>query len=49
LERGSRYVTTIYLREVITGPDWIDLDEEDFTREAARLAELVFTISEVPK
>jgi len=48
LERGSRFVTTIYLRGVITGPDWIDLGEEDFTLEAAKLAELVFTVSEVP-
>ncbi len=31
VERGSRFVTTIYLRGVITGPDWIDLGEEDFT------------------
>lgn len=49
VERGSRFVTTIYLRGVITGPDWIDLGEEDFTREAANLAELVFTLSEVPR
>jgi hypothetical protein len=48
MERGSRFLTTIYLRGVITGPDWIDLGEEDFTREAAKLAELVFTVSEVP-
>ncbi len=48
VERGSRFVTTIYLRGVITGPNWIDLGEEDFTREAAKLAELVFTVSEVP-
>jgi hypothetical protein len=48
IERGPRFVTTIYLREVVTGPNWIDLGEEDFTREAAKLAELVFTVSEVP-
>lgn len=37
LERGSRFVTTIYLREVITDPNWIDLGE-DFTKEAAKLS-----------
>ena len=46
-ERGSRFITTIYLREVITGPNWIDLGDEDFTKDAAKLAELVFTVSEV--
>jgi hypothetical protein len=30
-------------------PEWIDLGDEDFTREAAKLAELVFTVSEVPR
>ena len=48
MERGSKFITTIYLRGVITGPNWIDLGEEDFAREAANLAELVFTVSEVP-
>jgi hypothetical protein len=48
MERGSKFITTIYLRGVITGPEWIDLGEEDFAREAAKLAELVFSVSEVP-
>lgn len=45
-ERGCRFIETIYLRGVITGPRWIDLAAEDFTREASRLAELVFAVSE---
>ena len=45
-ERGCRFIETIYLRGVVTGHDWIDLAEEDFIREAANLAELVFAVSE---
>ena len=45
-ERGCRFIETIYLRGVVTGPDWIDLAEENFIREAANLAELVFAVSE---
>ena len=48
-ERGCSFIETIYLRGVITGPDWIDLAEEDFIREAANLAELVFAVSEFTK
>ena len=48
-ERGCSFIETIYLRGVITGPDWIDLAEEDFIREAAKLVEAVFAVSEYTK
>ena len=48
-ERGCIFIETIYLRDVITGPSWIDLAEEDFMREAANLTELVFAVSEFSK
>jgi hypothetical protein len=46
VERGCRFIETIYLRGVLPGHDWIDLDEEDFRREAAKLVEMVFAVSE---
>ena len=44
--RGCNFIETIYLRGVITGPDWIDLGEEDYVKEAANLVEKVIAISE---
>jgi hypothetical protein len=46
VERGCTFIETIYLMGVLPGHDWIDLDEEDFRREAARLVEKVFAVSE---
>ena len=46
VERGCTFIETIYLMGVLPGHDWIDLDEEDFRREAAKLVEKVFAISE---
>jgi flavodoxin len=45
MERGCSFIETIYLMEVLPGHDWIDLDEEDFVREAAKLVEKVFAVS----
>jgi hypothetical protein len=45
-ERGCSFIETIYLRGVITEHNLIDLAEEDFIREAARLTEMVFALSE---
>ncbi len=46
MERGCNFIETIYLRGVLPGRDWTDLKEEDYLREAAKLAEKVLAISE---
>ena len=46
MERGCNFIETIYLRGVPPGRDWTDLKEEDYLREAARLAEKVAAVSE---
>ncbi len=45
-ERGCIFIETIYLRGVITGHSWIDLAEEDFIRESAKLVEKVLAVSD---
>jgi flavodoxin len=45
MERGCNFIETIYLRGVLPGRDWTDLKEEDYLREATRLAEKVFAVS----
>jgi flavodoxin len=46
MERGCNFIETIYLRGVLPGRDWTDLKEEDYLREASRLAEKVLAVSE---
>jgi hypothetical protein len=41
MERGCSFIETIHLRGVPPGHDWTDLKEEDYHREATRLAEKV--------
>ena len=45
MERGCSFIETIYLRGVLPGRDWTDLKEEDYLREARRLAEKVSAVS----
>ena len=42
IERGCIFIETIYLRGVPPGRDWSSLGDEDYRREAAKLAEKVF-------
>jgi flavodoxin len=44
MERGCNFIETIYLRGVLPGRDWTDLKEEDYLREAARLADKVSAV-----
>ncbi len=46
MERGCNFIETIYLKGVLPGRDWTDLKEEDYLREANRLAEKVLAVSE---
>jgi len=46
MERGCTFVETVYLRGVLPGHDWTDLKEEDYLREAARLAEKISAVGE---
>jgi len=46
MERGCTFIETIYLRGVLPGRDWNDLKEEDYLREATRLAEKISAVSE---
>jgi flavodoxin len=39
IDSGSIFIETIYLRGVTPGRDWSELKEEDYIREAFRLAE----------
>jgi hypothetical protein len=45
-ERGCRFIETVYIRGVRPGHDLMDLNEDDFIREATNLAETVFAVSE---
>ena len=49
IERGSIFIETIYLKGVLPGRDWNDLKEEDYLREAARLADKVSAVKEFPR
>ena len=42
IERGCIFIETIYLKGAPPGRDWASLGEEDYRREAGRLAEKVF-------
>ena len=46
MERGCTFIETIFLRGVLPGRDWTDLKEEDYLREATRLAEKVSAVIE---
>jgi flavodoxin len=46
MERGCNFVETIYLRGVLPGGDWSDLNEGDYFREASKLAEKVSAVRE---
>jgi flavodoxin len=46
MERGCNFIETIYLKGVLPGRDWTDLKEEDYIREANRLAEKVLAVGE---
>src|SRR4030042_2156995 len=46
MERGCNFIEPIYLRGVLPGRDWTDLKEEDYVREATKLAEKVSAVSE---
>jgi flavodoxin len=45
MERGCNFIETIYLKGVLPGRDWSDLKEEDYLREATRLADKVSAVS----
>jgi flavodoxin len=45
MERGCNFIETIYLRGVLPGRDWTDLNDEDYLREAAKLADKVSAVS----
>jgi flavodoxin len=46
IERGCIFIESIYLRGVLPGRDWSDLKEDDYHREAVRLAEKVSAVNE---
>ena len=46
MERGCKFIETIFLRGVLPGRDWTDLKEEDYLREANKLAEKVSAVIE---
>ena len=46
MERGCKFIETVFLRGVLPGRDWTDLKEEDYLREANKLAEKVSAVLE---
>jgi len=46
IEKGCTFIETLYLRGVPPGRDWSDLKEEDYFREATKLAERISIVQD---